>query len=175
MITAIRVPKLGMAMKKATVVHWLVAEGDAVSEGSDLLEILTEKVNAIVRAPASGILGRVVAAQGMTIPVGALLGLIGAKDDAFPSADELRAAPAAGAAPARAPAGVIAAGLASPSAMAGTAEGESPTASPLGQAARKGARCRPTSGAAFGDRAPDHLRGRGSVCGEDAKGAPAPV
>jgi pyruvate dehydrogenase E2 component (dihydrolipoamide acetyltransferase) len=129
-ITAIRVPKLGMAMKKATVVHWLVAEGDAVSEGSDLLEILTEKVNAIVRAPASGILGRVVAAQGMTMPVGALLGLIGAKDDAFPSAVELRAAPAAEAAPVGAPAGVIAAGLASPSAMAGTAEGESPTASP---------------------------------------------
>ena len=130
MITALRVPKLGMAMRKATIVHWLVAEGDAVSEGSDLLEIVTEKVNAIVRAPASGILGRVVAAPGMTLQVGALLGLIGAKDDAFPSAEELRAASAAGASPVGAPAGVIAAGPASPSAFAGTAEGEGPTASP---------------------------------------------
>lgn len=130
MITEVRVPKLGMAMKKARVVHWLVAEGDAVNEGSDLLEIVTEKVNAIVHAPASGILGRVVAASGTTLPVGALLGLIGAKEDAFPSADELRAASAAGPSPVGAPAGVIAAGPASPSASAGTAEGEGPTASP---------------------------------------------
>lgn len=130
MITEVRVPKLGMAMKKARVVHWLVAEGDAVNEGSNLLEIVTEKVNAIVHAPASGILGRVVAASGTTLQVGALLGLIGAKEDAFPSAEELRAASAAGPAPVGAPAGVIAAGPASPSALAGTAEGEGPMASP---------------------------------------------
>jgi pyruvate dehydrogenase E2 component (dihydrolipoamide acetyltransferase) len=129
-ITEVRVPKLGMAMKKARVVHWLVAEGDAVNEGSNLLEIVTEKVNAIVHAPASGILGRVVAASGTTLQVGALLGLIGAKEDAFPSADELRAASAAGPSPVGAPAGVIAAGPASLSALAGTAEGEGPTASP---------------------------------------------
>ncbi len=135
MITALRVPKLGMAMRKATIVRWLVAEGDAVSEGSDLLEIVTEKVNAIVRAPVGGFLGRVVAAPGVTLQVGALLGLIGAKGDAFPSAEELRAASAAaaspvGASPVGAPAGVGAAGPASPSVFAGTAEGEGPTVSP---------------------------------------------
>jgi pyruvate dehydrogenase E2 component (dihydrolipoamide acetyltransferase) len=99
-ISEVRVPKLGMAMRKATVVRWLVAEGEPVSQGAELLEILTEKVNATVSAPASGVLGRVAAGPGATLPVGALLGLIGATDDVFPSLEELRAA-----APVAAPSG----------------------------------------------------------------------
>src|SRR5690348_13488528 len=83
-----------MAMRKATVVRWLVDEGQAVAEGDELLEILTEKVNATVRAPAAGILGRIAAAAGTTLPVGALLGLVGAADDVFPSAEVVRAAAA---------------------------------------------------------------------------------
>lgn len=92
MTTEVRVPKLGMAMRRATVVRWLAHEGDAVAEGQELVEILTEKVNAVVRAPAAGVLGRVAAAENTTLPVGALLGLIGAPGDAFPSVEELRAA-----------------------------------------------------------------------------------
>jgi pyruvate dehydrogenase E2 component (dihydrolipoamide acetyltransferase) len=76
-------------------VRWLASEGQAVAEGDDLLEILTEKVNATVRAPAAGVLGRVAAAEGTTLPVGALLGLIGAPGDSFPSPEQLRTAPAA--------------------------------------------------------------------------------
>ncbi len=100
MITEVRMPKLGMAMKKGVVTKWLKAEGDAVQEGKELFELATEKITAVVPAPASGLLGRVVATPGAELPVGALLALIGESGDAFPPTEELAAAqPAAGPAP----------------------------------------------------------------------------
>jgi pyruvate dehydrogenase E2 component (dihydrolipoamide acetyltransferase) len=89
MITEVRMPKLGMAMKKGAVTKWLKAEGDAVQEGADLFELASEKITAVVPAPASGVLGRVVAELGAELPVGALLALIGEPGDAFPPKQEL--------------------------------------------------------------------------------------
>ncbi|MDP9246937.1 MAG: hypothetical protein M3O95_02420 [Candidatus Dormibacteraeota bacterium] len=77
MPTEVRMPKLGMAMKKGKVKSWLVAEGGPVEKGAPLLEIMTDKINAVVEAPASGVLGKVLAAANSELPVGALLGLIG--------------------------------------------------------------------------------------------------
>ena len=82
-------PKLGMSMKKGRVQHWLVAEGDPVEKGQPLFELHTDKVNALVDAPASGVLGRVVAGDGAELPVGGLLALIGEAGDTFPTAAEL--------------------------------------------------------------------------------------
>jgi pyruvate dehydrogenase E2 component (dihydrolipoamide acetyltransferase) len=98
-------PKLGMAMKKGTLKRWLVAEGGAVELGKPLLEVMTEKINAVVESPASGVLGRVVVAPNTELPVGALLALIGEAGDAFPPAQELGqpGRPVAAAAPAAAP------------------------------------------------------------------------
>jgi pyruvate dehydrogenase E2 component (dihydrolipoamide acetyltransferase) len=92
MITEVRMPKLGMAMKKGAVTKWLKAEGDTVQEGADLFELASEKITAVVPAPASGVLGRVVAGLGTELPVGALLALIGEPGDAFPPAEELAGA-----------------------------------------------------------------------------------
>jgi pyruvate dehydrogenase E2 component (dihydrolipoamide acetyltransferase) len=130
MITEVRVPKLGMSMKKGVLTKWLKAEGETVAEGVELFEIATEKITATVQAPASGVLGRVVVPAGNAqLPVGALVGLIGEPGDAFPTAEELAgtppaamAAPARPAAPAQAAAGAAPAGapqaevLASPAA-----------------------------------------------------------
>jgi len=143
MITEVRMPKLGMAMKKGAVTKWLKAEGDEVSEGADLFELASEKITAVVPAPASGVLGRVVADLGVELPVGALLALIGEPGEAFPAKEELAGAgagsrssspPAAGA-PAPAAAGA-AASPAAPAAAA-PAAGEGAPASP---AARRRAR-----------------------------------
>jgi pyruvate dehydrogenase E2 component (dihydrolipoyllysine-residue acetyltransferase) len=123
MITEVRMPKLGMAMKKGAVTKWLKAEGDDVREGADLFELATEKITAVVPAPASGLLGRIVADPGTELPVGALLALIGEQGDAFPPKEELAAAPAAS--PAPAPAAAPAA-----SATAAPARGEGAPASP---------------------------------------------
>lgn len=89
MLTEVRMPKLGMTMKKGTVKRWRVEEGGAVEQGKPLVDIMTEKINAEVTAPASGVLGRVLAAPGSEVPVGGLLALIGDAGDVFPSAEQL--------------------------------------------------------------------------------------
>ena len=136
MLTEVRMPKLGMAMKKGAVTKWLKAEGDTVQEGADLFELASEKITAVVPAPASGVLGRVVAGLGTELPVGALLALIGEPGDAFPPREELAAAPPAEAAAAAAPAAAAPATAAAPAAAA-TTGGEGAPASP---AARRRAR-----------------------------------
>jgi pyruvate dehydrogenase E2 component (dihydrolipoamide acetyltransferase) len=83
MPTEVRMPKLGMAMKKGKVKSWLVAEGGSVAKGAPLLEIMTDKINAVIEAPASGVLGKVLAAANSELPVGALLGLIGEPGEAM--------------------------------------------------------------------------------------------
>jgi pyruvate dehydrogenase E2 component (dihydrolipoamide acetyltransferase) len=100
-LTEVRMPKLGMSMKKGRVQHWLVEEGQPVEKGQPLFELHTDKVNATVDAPASGVLGRVIVADGSELPVGGLLALIGEAGDTFPAVAELsgvaaeRASPAA--------------------------------------------------------------------------------
>jgi len=139
MITEVRMPKLGMAMKKGAVTKWLKAEGDEVSGGADLFELASEKITAVVPAPASGVLGRVVADLGVELPVGALLALIGEPGDAFPPKEELAGA-GAGSPSASPPAAAPApAGAAAPPAApaAAPAAGEGAPASP---AARRRAR-----------------------------------
>jgi pyruvate dehydrogenase E2 component (dihydrolipoamide acetyltransferase) len=143
MITEVRMPKLGMAMTKGAVTRWLKGEGDPVEDGAELFELATEKITAVVPAPASGILGRVVAEPGRELPVGALLALIGAEGDRFPPAAELAAAPATPA-PAAPGTGAPAVGAA-PAAPAGTAAGagtarEGGGGAPASPAARRRAR-----------------------------------
>lgn len=135
MITEVRMPKLGMAMKKGAVTKWLRAEGDAVQEGADLFELASEKITAVVPAPASGVLGRVVAELATELPVGALLALIGEPGDAFPPREELAGA---GGPPAASPAPAPATAAGAPAAPAAVpAAGEGTPASP---AARRRAR-----------------------------------
>jgi pyruvate dehydrogenase E2 component (dihydrolipoamide acetyltransferase) len=88
-LTEVRMPKLGMSMKKGKVHHWLVAEGQPVEKGQPLFELHTDKVNATVEAPAAGVLGRVVVPDGMERPVGELLAVIGEAGDVFPAVAEL--------------------------------------------------------------------------------------
>jgi pyruvate dehydrogenase E2 component (dihydrolipoamide acetyltransferase) len=134
MITEVRMPKLGMAMKKGAVTKWLSSEGDAVQEGADLFELASEKITAVVPAPASGVLGRVVAGLGVELPVGALLALIGEPGDAFPPAEELAAAaPAEAVATAPAPGAPV-------SAPAAAATGGDGGGAPVSPAARRRAR-----------------------------------
>ncbi len=99
MLTEVRMPKLGMKMKSGKVKRWLVAEGGEVEKGQQLFELTTDKVNAVIEAPASGVLGRVVAVPGADLPVGALLALLGQPGDTFPPAEELGAPGSAAAAP----------------------------------------------------------------------------
>ena len=69
-------PKWGMNMVEATVVEWLKAVGERVEAGEALLNVETDKVEATVEAPVSGVLTEIVARPDQDIPVGATLGFI---------------------------------------------------------------------------------------------------
>jgi pyruvate dehydrogenase E2 component (dihydrolipoamide acetyltransferase) len=72
-------------MKTGSVVQWLKKEGEPVKKGEPIVEVLSEKVTCDVEAPAEGILRRILAEEGMEIPVGQALAIIGSPDEEMPA------------------------------------------------------------------------------------------
>lgn len=72
-IKLIEVPKWGLSMEEGTVAEWLVEEGASFSKGDLICEIETSKIANQLEAPFDGVLRRVVAKAGETLPVGAVL------------------------------------------------------------------------------------------------------
>ena len=106
MATEIRVPTLGESVSEATIGRWFKKPGEAVKADEPLLELETDKVTLEVNAPSAGVLAEIVAKEGDTVGVGALLGNIGAGSGAAaaPAAAPAPKAEAPKAAPAPAPA-----------------------------------------------------------------------
>jgi len=101
MATEIRVPTLGESVSEATIGKWFKKPGEAVKADEPLVELETDKVTLEVNAPAAGVLGEIVAKEGETVGVNALLGSIAegaAAAAAAPKKDEKPAAPAPAAA-----------------------------------------------------------------------------
>ena len=96
----VRVPALGESVTEATVATWFKKPGDTVAVDEILCELETDKVSLDVPSPAAGILGDIIAGDGVTVAANALLATI--------TAGAAGAAPAA-AAPAPAPAAAPAA------------------------------------------------------------------
>lgn len=69
-------PKWGATMQDGTVTTWLVKAGDSVREGDPIAEIETEKVDAELQAPATGVMAEILVPAGSTVEVGALLARI---------------------------------------------------------------------------------------------------
>ncbi|TCL93080.1 2-oxoglutarate dehydrogenase E2 component [Rhizobium sp. PP-WC-2G-219] len=76
MATEIRVPTLGESVSEATIGTWFKKVGDTVNADEPLLELETDKVTIEVPAPSSGTLSEIVAKEGETVGLGALLGQI---------------------------------------------------------------------------------------------------
>ena len=81
-MTEVRVPTLGESVTEATVATWFKAKGDAVEADEMLCELETDKVTVEVPAPVAGTLSEIVAAEGETVGVDALLAQIEAADGA---------------------------------------------------------------------------------------------
>lgn len=79
-IHALTMPKLGLTMKEGAVAAWRVAVGDDVKEATPVADIETSKITAEYDAPCSGVLRRQVAVKGVTLPVGALIGVVAGRD-----------------------------------------------------------------------------------------------
>ena len=86
MATEIILPKLGQTMEFATVVRWLVAEGDRIEKGQALLEIETDKAVLEVESFVAGTLLKIVAQPGETYDVLDVLGYVGEPGEAVPEA-----------------------------------------------------------------------------------------
>ncbi|GAA5104298.1 2-oxoglutarate dehydrogenase complex dihydrolipoyllysine-residue succinyltransferase [Bartonella jaculi] len=76
MTTEIRVPTLGESVTEATVGKWFKKLGEAVAVDEPLVELETDKVTVEVPSPVSGRLSEVIAKEGDTVEVKALLGLV---------------------------------------------------------------------------------------------------
>ena len=80
MATEIRVPTLGESVTEATVGTWYKKVGDAIAADEPIVELETDKVTIEVPAPASGTLSEIVAGEGETVELDALLGQIAEGD-----------------------------------------------------------------------------------------------
>jgi len=92
MTTEIRVPTLGESVSEATVATWFKKPGDRVEVDEMLCELETDKVTVEVPSPAAGTLADIVAAEGETVGVDALLGNISESGNAGPEEMKPRAA-----------------------------------------------------------------------------------
>ena len=81
-MTEVRVPTLGESVTEATVATWFKKPGDSVAVDEMLCELETDKVTVEVPSPVAGTLADIVAAEGETVGVDALLANISAGDEA---------------------------------------------------------------------------------------------
>lgn len=69
MTTKVLIPKAGMGTVEATIAQWLKAEGDQVTEGEIIVEVETAKALEEIPAPVTGVLTKILVAEGETAEV----------------------------------------------------------------------------------------------------------
>src|SRR3954463_10479355 len=72
----ITMPPMGESVTEGTILEWLKQVGDEVEADEGIVEVSTDKVDAEVPAPASGILTKILVEPDETVPVGTVLGEI---------------------------------------------------------------------------------------------------
>ncbi len=82
MPTDVLMPQMGESIAEGTIVRWIKRVGDPVDRDEPLFEISTDKVDAEVPAPVGGVLVRIRAEAGETVPVNSVVAVIGASAEA---------------------------------------------------------------------------------------------
>jgi pyruvate dehydrogenase E2 component (dihydrolipoamide acetyltransferase) len=82
MPTDVIMPQMGESVFEGTITKWLKKPGDKVQRDEPLFEISTDKVDAEIPAPASGVLQEIKAAEGATVQVNTVVGTISADGEA---------------------------------------------------------------------------------------------
>ena len=77
-------PQMGYDMHEGKVVRWLKQEGEEVIRGEIIAEIETDKATVEYEAYTGGVMGKIVAEEGETIPVGGLIAVITAPGEPIP-------------------------------------------------------------------------------------------
>jgi 2-oxoisovalerate dehydrogenase E2 component (dihydrolipoyl transacylase) len=92
--TRVVMPQLGESVHEGTISRWLVKPGDKVVEFEPMLEVDTDKVNAEVPAPVSGVLKEILAKEGQTVQAGSEIAVVELGDGATATATATPEAPA---------------------------------------------------------------------------------
>ena len=77
MATQVVMPKLSPTMEEGQLARWLKKEGDRVSVGEPLAEIDTDKATMEAQALTTGVLRKILVAEGQTVPLGQIIAIIG--------------------------------------------------------------------------------------------------
>ena len=85
MAFVIQMPKLGHTMTEGTVIQWHKQPGEKIREGESILTVETDKAQVEVEAPTAGVFAKLIAAEGLVVPVGGPLGVITAEGEAVPA------------------------------------------------------------------------------------------
>ena len=92
MATSVVMPQMGESIAEGTIVRWIKKVGDAVDRDEPLFEISTDKVDAEIPSPASGVLMEIKVHEGETVAVNSVVGTIGQEGEA--AAEPPRESPA---------------------------------------------------------------------------------
>jgi len=76
MPTDVVMPQLGESIFEGTITKWLKQPGEAVQKDEPLFEISTDKVDAEIPAPVSGILSEIKVAEGETVQINTVVAVI---------------------------------------------------------------------------------------------------
>ncbi|KIQ95671.1 Dihydrolipoyllysine-residue acetyltransferase component of pyruvate dehydrogenase complex [Anoxybacillus thermarum] len=107
-IEKITMPQLGESVTEGTISQWLVSVGTRVNKYDPLAEVMTDKVNAEIPSSFAGVIKEIIAKEGETLPVGAVICTIEVEGEGIETAEtkqeeapkaEAPAAPAQAAAP----------------------------------------------------------------------------
>ncbi len=82
----VQMPQMGESVTEGTILEWHVSEGEEVAEGDTVVEVSTDKIDAEVPAPASGVITKIMASPDDTVEVGQVLAQIDPNGTAAPAA-----------------------------------------------------------------------------------------
>ena len=82
MATHVVMPQMGESIAEGTIVRWMKKVGELVDRDEPLFEISTDKVDAEIPSPAAGVLAEIRVKEGETVPVNAVVAVIGEEGDA---------------------------------------------------------------------------------------------
>src|SRR3954447_19120850 len=95
MPTDVIMPQMGESIFEGTLTKWLKKPGDKVQRDEPLFEISTDKVDAEIPAPSSGVLKEIKIQAGATVQVNTVVGVIDADGAGASSSAPQAAAPQA--------------------------------------------------------------------------------
>lgn len=81
MVKIIFMPRLDEEQEKGMVVEWLKAQGDFISQGEEIVEVMSEKVSFIIESPLKGTLHKIFVEVAEEVPIGTTIAIISEVED----------------------------------------------------------------------------------------------